>query len=1010
MRFLSQSLPSLETNLPGINNQGLLASHELEHGVPKREDWEEGRIKAAQAIGNSDKELLLVLGFNIEPLDNLTSILRGGTRRTALAVMLYRGESPEAGNNRFNSLSPVSYALKKADDENLPWVILVQGNILRIYATAIDAGVGRRGRTETYIECQSSLLLEKHLPYLWLIYSADALEPNGSLEQILKESRRFSGNLAECLRERIYDYVIPELAQGIATAQNIANPTSEDLEHTYEMALTILFRLLFIAYAEDRDLLPYRSNEAYRRRSLKQKAKELADCVANKTEIAKGDSHWEEVVLLWHAVAAGNPEWGVPAYNGGLFSDNSNTPSTNSTLSKIKLPNKTFEIALRHLLVIETPEGIPGPVDFRSLGVREFGTIYEGLLESELALASMDLALDKNGAYVPVHTNNAIAVKKGEVYLHSRSGVRKSSGSYYTKSFVVDHLIKGSLEPALKDHLARLNNMEETDASEKFFDFRVADIAMGSGHFLIGAIDRIEKYMADYLTERNLPGVQVLLTTLRKTALNELGDQKGTADIEDSQLLRRLIARRCIYGVDLNRFSVQLARLAIWIHTFVPGLPLSFLDRNLIHGNTLIGIGTIDDIKRKFEELSLPLFPVNSENLLGHAIKPLKRLANINDATLKDVASSRKLARKIRESLADTEALCDLIVAQSVSDDPKVTDFDFKDWEHCSSCHMEIRRIASKSLEHIHPLHFPVAFPEVFLRERSGFDVILSNPPWQETTIEEHAFWARYFPGLRGLPQREQEAKKTLLRKQRPDLVAMYKAEVTEMKQIRNALMGGKAYPGMGTGDPDLYKAFCWRFWNLTAEKGGYIGVVLPHSAFSAKGSTEFRRTIFMKSAHIDIVSLKNRAKWVFEITPQYTIDLVCAAHGTPTEKTIRLRGPFKSAEEFSDGIGNPANTFECEQILGWNDTASLPLLPSPNSINVFALLRQSPRFDTNKMGGGGAPVPTGKWMPPYRKSSWTSTTQQMVESPPRHRTPRYHTKKIDEPRKQERFLASLQG
>ena len=556
LRFLSQALPSLETALPGLNNEGLLALHELQSGVPKRSDWTAARAKAANVLGKRDDELLKALGFRVERIDNLTYLLRGGERRTALAVMLRDGESPEAGNDRFNSLSPVSYALKKADDENLPWVLLTQGNRLRLYATATDAGVGRRGRTETYVECQPSLLADEKLPYLWLLYSADALAPGGSLHKILDGSRRFAGDLAERLRERIYDHVVPALAKGIATARRIDRPTVDDLALTYEMALTVLFRLLFIAYAEDRDLLPYRSNDAYRRRSLKQKAQELADCVAKGTPVADGDSHWQEATLLWRAVAAGNPEWGVPAYDGGLFADEPEVSTVGAALAAITLSNSTFEPALRHLLVIETPEGAPGPVDFRSLGVREFGTIYEGLLESELALADVDLALDRRDAFAPVRGKQEVVVEQGEVYLHNRSGARKSSGSYYTKPFAVEHLLDGALEPAITDHFARMANMDDTDAAEAFFDFRVADIAMGSGHFLIGAIDRIEKRMADWLAGRQLPGVRQELATLREAARAELGNTTGADDIEDGQLLRRLIARRCIYGVDLNALSV----------------------------------------------------------------------------------------------------------------------------------------------------------------------------------------------------------------------------------------------------------------------------------------------------------------------------------------------------------------------------------------------------------------------------------------------------------------------
>ena len=390
LRFLAQALPSLETAVPGIRNEGLLALHELQHGVPRRTDWKDAKTKAASVLGKRDNDLLRALGFQIERLDNLTSLLRSGTRRTALAVLLRESESAETGAARFNNLSPISYALKKADDENLDWVVLVQGNRLRLYASAVNAGIGRRGRTETYVECQPTLLAGEGLGYLWLIYSAEALARDGSLLQILESSERFAGDLAGQLRERIYNRVVPALAQGVATARSANAPpnskaqTRENLAQTYEMALTVLFRLLFIAYAEDRDLLPYRFNDAYRRRSLKAKAQELATFVSDEVPIADGDSHWQDAIQLWNAVDIGNPEWGIPAYDGGLFTRDSAVSPIGAELAGLSLPNAFFEAALRDLLVIETTEGTPGPVDFRSLGVREFGTIYEGLLESEV--------------------------------------------------------------------------------------------------------------------------------------------------------------------------------------------------------------------------------------------------------------------------------------------------------------------------------------------------------------------------------------------------------------------------------------------------------------------------------------------------------------------------------------------------------------------------------------------------------------------------------------------------
>lgn len=957
LRLLAQTMSSFETSLPGLRNEGLLALHELEHGVPKRKDLGYSRKKAKAALNLRGADLLKALGFSIEPLDNLTSVLRSNDRKTALAVMLHEHESVEQQERRFNQHSPVSYAFRKADNEDLKWIIFTQENRIRLYATDINVGVGRRGRTETFIECQPWLLSDDQLHYLWLLYSAEALIPGGSLYQLLDGSTRFAGNLAKELRERIYERVVPVLAQGIVHARRDAS-NIEDLALTYEMALTVLFRLLFVAYAEDRDLLPYRHNDAYRRRSLKEKAKELATAVAQDIPIAEGNTHWRDTVDLWQAVARGNVEWDVPAYGGALFLDDESVSSAGAAISKITLPNECFEVALRYLLVIQTPEGVPGPVDFRSLGVREFGTIYEGLLDSGLARADMDLVLEKQKkaeVYVPAKSGQKPAVSEGEVYLHNRSGARKSSGSYYTKPFAVEHLIGGSLEPVLRDHFARLEELDETDASEAFFDFRVADIAMGSGHFLISAIDLMEKRMADYLADHPLPEVMNELGALRSIARDRLRETSEHDTIENSQLLRRLIARRCIYGIDLNPLAVQLARLAVWIHTFVPGLPLSFLDRTLVQGNALVGMGSIAEIRMAFGKFSLPMFNRDPQKLLGKAEKPLRRLANSNDSSLTDVEKARAAQDDIRVALHSTKMLFDLLTAAQIGDSSTIKTV-LDEWEELSDpLNMNDSRMqkafasSSETLEPLSVVHFPIAFPEVFLRKRPGFDVILGNPPWEKVRIEEHSFWARHFPGLRGKSQREQEAEKKRLREERPDLVALYEGELEETYKLRKALVSG-AYPGIGKGDPDLYKAFCWRFWRLSSADGGFVGVVLPRSATAAKGSEDFRKAVFAEATNVAITTLTNRAGWIFdEIHQQYTIVLLCAQHGKPDGNSISLQGPFTSLTSFKEWTTDKPVSFTFKEVENWNDSVSLPLLPRADSTQVFAQLRQSPRLNLNE-------------------------------------------------------------
>ena len=165
--------------------------------------------------------------------------------------------------------------------------------------------------------------------------------------------------------------------------------------------------------------------------------------------------------------------------------------------------------------------------------------------------------------------------------------------------------------------------MDELEAAEAFFDFRVADIAMGSGHFLVAAIDRINPF-SGYLAKRPLPEVGRELEHMRSAAIAALGDAADSYEqFEDNALLRRLIARRCTYGVDINEVAVQLARLGIWIHTFVPGLPLSLLDRNLIHGNSLVGIGQLDEFHEAIQGSDMPLFQMDASTFLSDAREAL---------------------------------------------------------------------------------------------------------------------------------------------------------------------------------------------------------------------------------------------------------------------------------------------------------------------------------------------------------------------------------------------------
>ncbi|WP_199536659.1 hypothetical protein [Spongiactinospora gelatinilytica] len=263
-------------------------------------------------------------------------------------------------------------------------------------------------------------------------------------------------------------------------------------------------------FAEDRALLPYGRNPRYDRHAIKTLAKDFA---ADLTQSFDGTATalWDDMLSIWNAVDAGNSNWDVPAYNGGLFSRDSQSNPSGAALAAMRLTDAEFGPALRALLVDTGPDGTQGPVDFRSLSVREFGTLYEGLLESSLSIAPGPLSLNKDGAFVPANDDEHVEVLAGQVYFHNRSGKRKSTGSYFTKSFAVEHLLDAALEPALATHLGRVRALlevgDEAAAAELFFDFRVADLAMGSGHFLVAAIDRIEARFTAFLAEYPIPTV-----------------------------------------------------------------------------------------------------------------------------------------------------------------------------------------------------------------------------------------------------------------------------------------------------------------------------------------------------------------------------------------------------------------------------------------------------------------------------------------------------------------------
>ncbi len=952
-RFLLAALPELDSPTPGLRNAGLLATWELRAGVPEMTEWPEAVSRSAPLLASRGRRLVEGLGYGVEDLSVNTWMLTIEGRSRAVAVFCDDEEMFDAPAERFDGATPVSQGLAVADQRHVDWVILTRSSEIRLYAARPDTGVGRKGRAETFVELNLALLPRDKAGYLAMLFSSEALDGGGTLEKILDGSTRFAAELAERLRERVYFEAVPALAKAIAARMG-TYPADKELEEAYEQVMVILFRLLFVAYAEDKELLPYSSNHHYRDHSLTQMAVRLLE--DKRTGRDRYDDRatvlWDDCRQLWRAVDHGNIGWGVPAYDGGLFSEDPDMSPAGAALASLRLTDAEFAPALARLLIDRGPDGEEGPVDFRSLSVREFGTIYEGLLESRLFVAQDDLTVRKvkgKEMYAPAAEGVPAEVEAGAVFLYNRSGVRKATGSYFTKPFAVEHLLDHALEPALDGHIARLARLreagDEAALARAFFDFRCADIAMGSGHFLVAALDRIEAKLSAWLTMNPVPAVTDELNRLRKTALESLGELEAGAEVETGSLLRRSVARHCVYGVDLNRVAVELARLAIWVHTFVPGLPLSFLDHNLVCGDSLTGVGGLDEAVAAFEPDADPqapsLFRSQLEELLARAEESLRRLARTSDATKREIDQARAAHEEAQQAVAPAKALFDVLTAHRAGALPLPENYDEDTFVELSGLEEVTEAVGT-----FQPVHFPAAFPEVFLRERPGFDCLIGNPPWETVKVEKQKWWGRHEPGIRALSVGKMNAVIDAMRRSRPDLEPEYQSDIEEKRRLAGLI---RRTFDLGPGDTDLYEAFAWRNWQLIRDRGT-AGLVLPRTVLQAKGSEHWRKEVVQGGTFEQITTLLNTGGWVFEdVHSQYLITLTSLHKTDDEDRAISLNGPFSNYIDYQarkERYNEPILTLE---FLSWSDDASFPQIPNHSgALRLFRKLRLHPRLDTN--------------------------------------------------------------
>lgn len=930
-------------NVPGLRNERLVSTHYLVNVLPTRPDWDALCRAGAPALRREGRDILSALAWEMQQTAPDEMILRAEREPVAVAHF-YRGA------HQFDRIvegvgTPAgAYVLGRAAEHGARYGLLMSGPVARLLAREQpSSSLGEAVPSAAFLEIATDILPESRAGIVGACYTPAALR-EGRFAAVREGSARYAVGLRDRFRDRVYEVVVPALVRGIGSAARMA-AISASPQLLYRATMLALFRTLFVLYAEDRNLLPVDHPE-YRAHSLTARI-ETVRRGAERGFDKRASDLWDDMRRVFRAIAEGHREWGVPAYDGGLFVDDPAHSEEGALLAQLRLVNADFGPAL-HGLALDEVDGASGKVDFGALGIRHIGNLYEGLLSYEVAVADEDLTVDEGDPirpYVAAGKGDTIAVRRGEPYMRSPRGGRKASGSYYTPEFVVDRVVGGSVAAAFDRHLAAASTGEAASRAERLWDFKVCDPAMGSGHFLVSVIDALAERI-----ERALPALPAVAEEIERAraAVRQATSAAGAsevAEVRDIDLLRRLVLKRCVYGVDLNPMAVELARLGMWLHAFVPGLPLSYLGHTLRRGNSLVGI-IGDEIGGLLEGQST-LYGNALRTRLEAALGPAGEIARLGDLELHEVERSRERQRELEAVTAGVIAPFELFTAG-----PLVEGNDVR-LHHDQLVELLDGRAAPEMVRLLPPsrdvcgslsaFHWVLAFPEVFLRDRPGFDAIVANPPWEEVTVEELGFWGRYLPGLHsersGEKQREQISE---FGGRHPEVSRTFEDAKSDAELMRRYL--GASYVLSRSGDPDLYKAFAERFLGLV-RAGGVLGVVLPRNAFAADGTRPFRELLFERAGDVRLDFVLNRGGWVFEdVHPQYTIALVAAQMDADREMTMSVAGPADRPEAFAR-IDEARTTWTGDELRAADFT--VPLLPDPAAAALFRhCYAAAPRFD----------------------------------------------------------------
>ncbi len=834
----------LSTNDPGTK---ITREHWL---LPLFQELGYGRLLSVKAIEIEDKSYPISHGWNRTPIHLL------GCR-----VDLDRPTPGLAGAARSSPHSLLQELLNRSPDHR--WGFVSNGLQLRILRD--NASLTRQAYVEFDLEAMMQGEVYSDFVLLWLLCHESRIEAERPeecwLEKWSQASKQRGVRALDQLREGV-ETAIKALGRGF-----LAWPGNGDLrerlrrgeivaQEYYRQVLRLVYRLLFLFAAEDRNLLllPGEVHSVARERYLRYYSSIRLRHLAERRTGTRHADLYAALRLVMRKLASdtGCPQLALPALGGFLFSDRA-LPD----IEACDISNHDLLDTIR-ALAITVMNGVWRSVDYKNLGAEELGSVYESLLELhprlDLDAATFDLGI-------------------------AAGHERKTTGSYYTPTSLVECLLDSALNPVLE----KANRKPEQETA--ILKLKVVDPACGSGHFLIAAAHRIAKRLASLRTGDDEPSPEAIRAGLRD------------------------VIGHCIYGVDANPMAVELCKVNLWLEALEPGKPLSFLEHRIQVGNSLLGTtpplleaGISDeafqpiegDLKeactkwrkvnkneRKAREIGATKFGFEDYPWLklGNFAQSLMKLDNLGDDKIEGVrAKARLWEEAVRSSdYLDGKLLADAWCAAFVWKKESLTEFPITEEvfrrieRNPHACEprikQEIRRLASE----YNFFHWHLAFPDVFrvagLGETpeteqagwsGGFDVLLGNPPWERIKLQEKEWFASRHPEIANAPNAA--ARRRMIRALKetdPGLLTEFQEALRSADGESILIRNTGRYPLCGVGDINTYSIFAENDRNLL-NASGRMGVIVPSGIATDNTTKDFFASLVETNTLVSLYDFEN--------------------------------------------------------------------------------------------------------------------------------------------------------